>query len=157
MIEKESSQTAQKIAQEFFSKMTFEVELNVSPVGENALLLEINTPDARALIGERGQTLAEIQQLLNRIVKKQLEEAVFLDLDINGYKSNKMRQLSDLARLVADEAVLIGQAKTLDPMTAFERRMIHLELSTRSDIETESIGEGEERRVIIRPLSFLGK
>jgi spoIIIJ-associated protein len=158
MTEKESLQVAQKIAQEFFSKMTFEVELSVSSTGEKMLFLEINTPDARVLIGERGQTLVEIQQLLNRIVKKQLsEEAIFLDLDINRYKSNKMQHLADLARFMANEAVLIGKEKILEPMPAFERRAIHLELSTRPDIETESIGEGEERRVIIRPLSFLGK
>ncbi|MDD5146202.1 MAG: hypothetical protein PHN39_00405 [Candidatus Pacebacteria bacterium] len=154
MADQDIIKTAEKLIQDFFNKMTFSVETNLSLGDDKTLILEANTPEARVLIGERGQTLVEIQQLLNRIIKKQLEEAVYLDLDINRYKANKVKYLMDIAHTAADEVALIGREKVLDPMSAFERRVVHLELSRRPDIQTESMGEEPERRIVIRPISF---
>ncbi len=72
-------------------------------------------------------------------------------MDINDYKKKKIQYLKELAKSIAEEVVLTQKEKILSPMPAYERRVIHLELSERKDIATESIGKEPERRVIIRP------
>ena len=140
-----------KIAEEFFEKMCFEVEFEVGPIKENTVSLDLKTEEPQILIGEHGLTLAEIQRVLGKILRKKTGEQIFLDLDVNQYKKNKIEYLQDLARSAADEAALIKKEKILSPMSSYERRIIHLELSPREDVETESIGQEPERRVIIRP------
>jgi len=97
--------------------------------------------------------LAEVQRLLKVILKKQIipEEPFYVDLDINDYKKKKIEYLKEVARTTADEVTLTKKEKHLPPMSAFERRIIHLELASREDIITESIGLEPERKVVIGP------
>jgi len=153
MFEQQHIKTAEKIVQDFFQKMTFPVTVRVSPIEEEGVLfLEISSDDAQVLIGQQGKTLMEIQQLLGRIIKKQLETMAHLDMDINRYKANKTRYLAEMAHAAADEVVLVGLEKVLEPMNAFERRIVHAELSQRGDVATESMGEEPSRMVVIRPM-----
>jgi spoIIIJ-associated protein len=135
---------------EFFSKMDFKVELRVSRK-EDVFKVDVQTKEFQDLIGEKGKTLLEIQHLLNAILKKKMGEEIFLDLDIGGYKERKIKYLKELARSVADEVALTKKERILEPMPAFERRIIHLELASRSDVTTESIGKEPKRRVVIKP------
>jgi len=135
---------------EFFSKMGFEVELKVSRK-EDVFKVDVQTKEFQDLIGEKGKTLFEIQHLLNAILKKKMGEEIFLDLDIGGYKEKKIKYLKELARSVADEVALTKKERILEPMPAYERRIIHLELASRPDVTTESIGKEPKRRVVIRP------
>jgi len=114
-----------------------------------AVDIKIDTPEI--LIGEKGRTLVEIQRLLRIILNKKIEKSFYIDLDINDYKKKKIEYLKSLAKDLADEVVLTKEEKVLFPMPAYERRIIHLELAERSDVTTESQGEGIERRVIIKP------
>ena len=140
-----------KIAEEFFEKMCFEVEFEVGPIEENTVSLDLKTEEPQILIGEHGLTLAEIQRVLGKILRKGTGEQIFLDLDVNQYKKNKIEYLQDLARSAADEVALTKKEKILSPMSSYERRIIHLELSQREDVKTESIGQEPERRVVIKP------
>lgn len=149
-----------KIIEEFFKKTTFEVEIEVLPPQDLTLPINIKTEDPQILIGEQGQTLLEIQHLLKTILKRNLknfsadklkEENFYIDLDINNYKKKKIEYLRELARSVADEVSLSKKEKELVPMPAYERRVIHLELASRNDVTTESIGQEPERRVVIKP------
>jgi spoIIIJ-associated protein len=135
---------------EFFSKMDFEVELKVSRK-EDVFKVDVQTEEFQDLIGEKGKTLFEIQHLLNAILKKKMGEEIFLDLDIGGYKEKKIKYLKELARSVADEVALTKKERILEPMPAYERRIIHLELASRPDVTTESIGKEPKRRVVIKP------
>jgi len=135
---------------EFFSKMGFEVELKISRK-EDVFKVDVQTKEFQDLIGEKGKTLFEIQHLLNAILKKKMGEEIFLDLDIGGYKEKKIKYLKELARSVADEVALTKKERILEPMPAYERRIIHLELASRPDVTTESIGKEPKRRVVIRP------
>lgn len=134
----------------FFRKGGFSVTVEVSNPQENLFSAKIKTDEPKILIGQSGQILMEIQHLLRIIVKKSLEKEVNLDLDINDYKKKKFEYLKDIARSSADEVFLSKSDKELDPMPSYERRIIHMELANRSDVLTESIGEGESRRVVIR-------
>jgi len=80
-----------------------------------------------------------------------MQKDFYLDLDINEYKKKKIEYLKSLAKDLADEVVFTKEEKVLFPMPAYERRIIHTELSQRADIITESRGEGYDRHVIIKP------
>jgi len=151
MLSKENLEEIKKITKEFFEKTTFEVEIEFLPQKELTLPINLKTEEPQILIGEGGQTLAEIQHLLKAILKRRIEENFYIDLDINNYKKKKTEYLKELARNIADEVALTKKEKTLSPMPAYERRIIHLELANRSDVTTESIGQEPERKIIIRP------
>jgi len=150
MISHEAIEKIKKITREFFEKTSFELEIEFLPVKEETLPVKIQTEEPQILIGEGGQTLAEIQHLLKVVLKKEIQEPFYIDLDINGYKEKKINYLKEMARSSADEVALSKKEKMLAPMPAYERRIIHLELADRSDVVSESIGKEPERRVVIR-------
>ncbi len=150
MSNQENLKQIKKITEEFFQKACFEITVEVSPE-QAAFFIKINSDEPQILIGEKGQVLSEIQHLLRLIVRKQLGQPFFLNIDINDYKAKKNDYLKELARSTADEVVLSKRKKEMPPMPAYERRVIHLELADRHDISTESVGEGEERRVVVQP------
>ena len=151
MISQKDLETIKKITEEFFKKTTFEVKINFLSQKDLTLPINLKTEDPQILIGERGQTLAEIQHLLKAILRRKIEEPFFIDLDINDYKKKKIEYLKELAKSVADEVSLTKKEKILPPMPAYERRIIHLELADRQDVITQSIGEEPERKIIIKP------
>jgi spoIIIJ-associated protein len=140
-----------KIVDEFFEKTTFEVEIEFLGQKEKTLTIRLKSDEPQILIGEKGQTLFEIQHLLGAILKRKIKEPFYIDLDINNYKEKKIEYLKELARSVADEVALTKKEKVLSPMPAYERRIIHLELAERKDVTTESVGQEPERKVVIRP------
>ncbi|MDP1538410.1 MAG: R3H domain-containing nucleic acid-binding protein [bacterium] len=144
-------ETIKKTAEEFFQKTTFGIEVEVLPEEEGAVPINLETEEPQILIGEGGQTLAEIQHLLKAILKRKISEPFYINLDINNYKQKKYEYLKEMARSAADEVALAKKEKTLVPMPAYERRIIHLELSNRLDVITESMGREPERKVVIRP------
>lgn len=107
--------------------------------------------EAGALIGERGQGLLALEHVLRRMFSKNLGNTVRFSIDINGYRAENARMLRERARGAADEARRRHASVMFEPMTAFERRIIHLELASRGDVVTESNGEGLGRHVVIRP------
>jgi len=132
----------------FFEKLGFEAKLKKAKIEGETLILDFEIKDTENLLGE---TILEIQHLLKAILKKKTKENFYLDLDINDYKKKKIKYLEELAKSVADEVALTKKEKILDPMPAYERRIIHLILAERSDITTESIGKEPNRRVVIKP------
>jgi len=158
MINQNQVNKIKEFVAEFFSKMTIEVssikvELSVSPEEptKDVVSLEIELNEPQILIGQQGQTMFEIQRLFRTILNKKLQAIFYLDLDINGYKKKKIEYLKYLAKDVADQVSFSKTEKALLPMSAYERRIIHAELSQRADVATESSGEGTERHVLVRP------
>lgn len=139
------------IVNKFFNKTTFEIEIEFLPQQELTIPINLKTEDPQILIGEGGQTLAEIQHLLKAILKRKIKEPFYINLDINDYKKKKTEYLKELANSVADEVALTKKEKSLAPMPAYERRIIHLELASRNEVVTESIGQEPERRIMIKP------
>lgn len=137
----------------FFQKTSFDIEIDWIKAEEQVVSVGIKTDMPQILIGEGGQTLSEIQRLLRLAMKKLFQDPFYLDLDINNYKKQKKEYLKELAKSAADEVALFKKEKELPPMPAFERRIIHTALSERSDVISESVGEGSDRRVVIKPRS----
>jgi spoIIIJ-associated protein len=140
-----------EIIGEFFTKTRLVSNVRVAIGDNNTILIEIESEDPKMLIGQNGQILNDMQYLLKNILSHSLMEQINVDLDINDYKKKKYQYLKSLAREAADEVALTKTEKELSPMAPYERRIVHMELSQREDIKTESIGEGFERRIIIKP------
>jgi spoIIIJ-associated protein len=140
-----------KITKEFFNKTTFDVEIEFFPQKDLTIPIDLKTEDPQILIGEKGQTLLDIQHLLKSILKRKIQEEFYIDLDISGYKKKKTEYLKELAKTTADEVSLMKKERALPFMSAYERRIIHMELAGRDDIVTESIGREPQRKVIIKP------
>jgi spoIIIJ-associated protein len=153
MLKTTDLETIKRITKEFFAKATFDVGIEFLSQKDSIVPINLKTEEPRLLIGEKGQTLGEIQRLLKVILRKNIDQKFYIDLDINGYKKKKIEYLKEVAKLAADEVALIKEEKILPSMPAYERRIIHLELSSREDVATDSVGKEPERKVVIRPYS----
>ena len=122
-----------------------------STVGENEVTFSIKGENVGKLIGFHGETLQAIQMLLSGI-KLRSEGPVRLYVDIDGYKANKNQSIIDLANKTAEQAIKIERNIHLDPMNAYDRRIVHTTLQGRDDVTTESTGEGEKRHVVVKPI-----
>jgi len=151
MFNKNNLDKIKKIVKEFFGKTTFDVEIEAKKTPEGTILIDLKMDEPQILIGQGGETLAEIQHLLKMILYRKLGEQIFIDLDISDYKKKKIEYLKELAKSSADEVALTKKEKILFPMLAYERRIIHMELSDNPNVTTESIGEEPERKVVIKP------
>ncbi len=142
---------AKKEIRRFFRKTTFDLNIDISCKEDSTILVDIKSQEPQALIGEQGKTLNDMQRLLKILIKKKINKNLYVDLDVNNYKKRKVENLKELARRLADEAVLMEEKKELSPMNPYERRVVHLELAKRLNVATESVGEDPNRRVIIKP------
>jgi len=136
-------------------KLTAEVELRSSLEGASSetesIVLEVKGNDLGILIGRRGETLASLQYLIRLIVAHHQKARVPITIDIEGYKQRRYEALRELALRLAQKAKSSGRSVTLEPMPADERRIVHLALSVNPDVTTQSIEEGEVRKVVILP------
>ncbi len=120
--------------------------------GEPTYRLNIVGDDLGILIGRRAETLESIQYLARLVVNQRIHRWHRIEVDVENYKRRREQSLQRLARNMADRAVHEGRTVVLEPMPPRERRLIHLALRDRDDVRTESIGEGNERKVTIIPL-----
>jgi len=140
-----------KKTKEFFEKMGFLVEIEDVSQKKDGVFVCLRSEEPRVLIGKNGEILSSIQRLLGLILKRDLEQPMFINFDINNYRKKKTEYLRETALSLADRVSLTKKERALNPMPSYERRVVHLELAKRDDVVTESIGWGEERRVVIKP------
>jgi spoIIIJ-associated protein len=113
--------------------------------------LEIQGLDLGVLIGRRGETLAALQYITRLIASRKLGRRAHIVIDVEGYKSRRESMLKRLAKRMADQAIQRGRTVSLEPMPPHERRIIHLTLRDNPQVTTESVGEGDRRKVTIIP------
>ena len=113
--------------------------------------LNVEGDDLGILIGRRGQTLAALEYVTKLIVVQRLKTWLPLTIDVGGYKKHRRDSLQKLALYVAEQVKSRRRALPMEPMPADERRIIHLALADHPDVRTESMGEGENRKVVILP------
>ena len=118
---------------------------------EPPLVLNVHGPDADALIGRRGETLAALQHITRLIVGRELAGRMHLVVDVDGFKARREKSLRRLAQRVAQQAVKTDRTVVLEPMPPYERRIIHLALRDHPHVTTQSVGEGDRRKVTIIP------
>ncbi len=143
-------------AKRVIERMGFSGEVNLfqeSAESRQPAVVSISSSDSGFLIGKSGNNLEALEHILRIIVNRVSDTPkVNFVLDVNDYRKIKTRQLTEKVREVADRVTLSSKAEALEPMSAYERRLVHMELAAYSNIATESIGEEPKRRVIIKPL-----
>lgn len=117
---------------------------------DNKILVNITGDNVAHLIGYKGKTIESLQSLINSILQKDDEEYAKVFIEINEYKKKKEEKLKRLANKMADNVLKFRRPIKLEPMSAYERLIIHTELANRSNIVTESQGEEPRRRVVIK-------
>ncbi len=115
------------------------------------LFLDIHGDDLSILIGRRGETLTSLQYITRLIVGKELKRPVAVLIDIEGYRARRERQIRRLAQQMASQAIETTRTMSLEPMPAYERRIVHIELRENPDVDTVSVGERDQRKVTIIP------
>ena len=133
---------------EFLSKVSTDIKYNISK-NENGLEVSISGQSAGFLIGYRGETLYSIQNILIAVASKNLTNRVRVILDIENYKAKREKTLEDLADRTATRVIRTGRSVTLEPMKAYERKIIHSRLQNSDKVTTVSIGEEPRRRLVI--------
>lgn len=121
-----------------------------SPEGETRIALDITGDDLGILIGRRGQTLFSLQHLIYLIVSHHMQDRVPIIIDVEGYRERRQEALTQLAIRIAESVEASGQSVDLEPMPPNERRIIHIALQDHSVVTTESVGEGDSRKVTIK-------
>jgi spoIIIJ-associated protein len=119
--------------------------------GQRPVLVDIHGDDLAVLIGRRAEILNALQYIVNLIVSKQVERWVQVVVDVEGYRARREKQLRQMALRMADQAIKTGRRQVLEPMTASDRRVVHLELRDHPGVTTQSIGEEPARKVTIVP------
>lgn len=120
-----------------------------SEIKECDIYVNITGEDLNFLIGYRGENINALQTILSSIVNKNSSAKIRLYLDIAGYREKRVKTLEDLAEKIARTVIRTGKAVTLEPMTAYERKIIHTKLQTHNKVKTFSKGEEPYRKVVI--------
>ena len=116
---------------------------------EGNVEVDINGENVGYLIGYRGETLNSFQVILNNIASKNVDEKVKVLLNINGYREKREKDLEILASKIAGTVIKTKKSITLEPMSAYERKIIHTKLQQNDKVKTYSIGEEPHRKVVV--------
>ena len=153
VLSEEEQEKAKNNLEEFLKVfVTYLPENTNYEIIKNSSYINVNITNSELgyLIGYRGETLYSLQNILTAIAGKNIVNKVRVILDIEGYKEKREKTLEDLAEKVAKTVVRTRKAVTLEPMGAYERKIIHSKLQTHPKVETKSIGEEPRRRVVIQ-------
>ena len=134
----------EEIKTELPENTTYEIQKN-----KTGLNVDISNKNLGFLIGYRGETLYAFQNILSAIAGKGIDKKVRVILDIEGYKAKREKTLEELAEKVAKTVIKTRKSIKLEPMQAYERKIIHSKLQQNPKVKTESIGEEPNRRIVI--------
>lgn len=151
-VSKEDLEKAKKEINTFLSEFLKQIADTITyeiSEEENVVHVLITGEESTRLIGYRGESLNSLQTILTTIANKGRESNVKVILDIGEYKDARKKTLEDLASKIERTVTKTGKAITLEPMTAYERKIIHTKLQDSKTVKTHSIGENENRRVVI--------
>ena len=138
----------EKFLKDFVKTLKSETNFNIE-IKDKCIYVDINGENAGNLIGYRGEALYALENILKAIANKKSENRVIVRLDIEKYKEKRIKTLEDLANKKAKIVEKTGKLITLEPMQAYERKIIHNVLQNNQNIETRSIGQEPKRRIVI--------
>lgn len=142
----------QKLAEELISLTGVSAQVEVVDLGENTYEVNLSTEDETGLlIGFRGENINAIQTILGIMLKGQTGEWARLVVNVGDYRQKQDEKLKELADQSADRAVETKSAQPIYNLNATQRRVVHMHLSARDDITTESEGVEPERYLVVRP------
>ena len=142
--------TARETLETLLEKMGMDASVVVE-AGEDAVMASLDGPDAGRLIGRQGQTLDALQYVVNRMLRQPNTHAPVY-VDVAGYRERRRELLEAMAHKLAEKAIAERRPVTVEPMSARDRRTMHLALSKVPGVATRSRGEGEDRQLQIFPV-----
>ncbi len=142
----------QKVVEEIFKQTACSISKCEFVEDSGMLWCMIDTPDSRFMIGRDGETLRSLNHIVQKIIEKDSldSEETRLFIDVNGYQKKRFDNLKTIAHMMAERARYFKSNIEIDPMPAYERRIIHMFLEGSKDIKTESEGYGLNRKVVIK-------
>ena len=143
-----AKERVEKFLKDWLNKVDESLEYSIK-VEDFTIMIDINGNAAGLLIGYRGETLNAMQTILSTIANRNFNDRIRLILDIENYREKRAKILEELAEKVSKTVLKNGKDITLEPMSAYERKIIHSKLQENTKVETYSIGEGDNRRVVI--------
>lgn len=145
-------QTIESFVRRVAEYMQLPCTVTVSSPSDKVASVDIRTEsDAKLLIGKNGQNLQALEHVV-RLMAARRPEVVSVSLDVNDYRKEKMSELVERVRQVAGRVRETKKSEALQPMTSYERRVVHTELASWHEVTTESVGQEPQRRIVIKPL-----
>ncbi len=141
-----------QLVEEIFTHVACKVDELVFTQEGDMLWCSISTPDSRFMIGRDGETLRSFNHIVKKMLEKKMSEAESQTImfDINGYNKKHFDSLRATAHMLAERAKYFKSSVEVDPMSPYERRIIHTFIESIPDVTTESTGMGPNRRVVIK-------
>ena len=130
--------------------LNVEAELDIDQETENFYNVRLDGDNLSFLIGYHGKTLDAFQHLVNLIIFNQSNSEVHINLDINEYKERRKEKTHEITKKFIDKVRFFDKEIHMDPMTAWERKQVHMFIGEYPDIEDESVGERDERHIVLR-------
>ena len=150
MIEDQHIEAGKEILQGLLKSLGFDEVTVYEDQLESRRILAVAVDDHAVLIGRKGESLHAVQQILNALLRTRIPDAPFVTLDISNYKKDRIEKIMRIAEDAAHKVQQYGKEFQLKPMSAFERRIVHMVLADKEDLETESIGREPYRKVVIK-------
>ena len=146
--QEKAKENIEKFLKDFMRNLPEDTKYEVT-TEESGVKVSLTNDNLGYLIGYRGETLYALQNIMTAIAGKGIEQKVRVILDIEGYKAKREKTLEDLAEKVAKTVIRTKKPIKLEPMQAYERKIIHSKLQQNSRVETTSVGEEPHRRIIV--------
>ena len=146
--QEKAKENIEKFLKDFMRNLPEDTKYEIT-TEESGLKVSLTNDNLGYLIGYRGETLYALQSIMTAIAGKGIEQKVRVILDIEGYKAKREKTLEDLAQKVARTVIRTKKPIKLEPMQAYERKIIHSKLQQNSRVETTSVGEEPHRRIIV--------
>lgn len=139
------------IVSELLSKLEVEAKVETREESSDHFLVNIETKETGLLIGRHGETINSLQLLTGIILFKKLGVWVHVVLDVGGYRKMREESIKEMVGRIVGEVESSGQSVVLPYLTPLERRIVHMLLAQNERVVSESMGEGKDRRVTIKP------
>ena len=122
--------------------------------GEEGFIVSIDTKDAGRLIGARGESLEGLQLVVNQVMSRKAGEKDFkrVILDVSGWRKQKEEELKARATELGKQVLESGKELEIEPMSAWQRRVVHMVIEGMGGLSSESLGEGRDRHIVIKPV-----
>jgi len=142
---------AKELLDGVLERMGIEAEVSASEQ-EDRILLDIASEEVDRIIGRRGQTIDALQHVVGKMLSRyRPERGKPVSVDADGYRDRHIEKLESLAQRMGEKAQESGTSVDLNPMNAYDRRIIHMALKDVEGVRTESEGEGQDRHVVVIP------
>ncbi|KKP57057.1 MAG: SpoIIIJ-associated protein Jag [Candidatus Moranbacteria bacterium GW2011_GWF2_34_56] len=156
-MDKKNNQIVKSLTEKLLKIIGFEGEVEIidSKDEDNKFICNIKTQkDASFIIGQNGDNLQALQHVVRLLARKQTDENIKFILDVNSYKKDQEASVVELAKSLAKQVALEKKAVVMRPMSAYNRRLVHMVLADNDEVTTESTGNDDDRRVVIKPTSL---